>query len=99
MTRHLEGNLQAAGVDTRDMAEAEKKLAAELEQVRNACASNSEQVKELERSRFASRRADLQTQYADAQKSGDMTDIANLQRALGVLSEIEVESQLKIQRE
>ncbi|WP_374981847.1 hypothetical protein PSGK_15350 [Pseudomonas solani] len=99
VARQLEGNLQAASVDTRDMAEAEKKLAAELEQARNACASYSEQVKELERSRFASRLNELQTQYADAQKSGDMTAIANLQRALGVLSDIEVASQQKIQRE
>ncbi|WP_236211326.1 tape measure protein [Metapseudomonas otitidis] len=53
----------------------------------------------LERSRFNSRRSDLQGQLADAQRSGDMTAISNLQRALSTLAEIEAESAQKAQRE
>ena len=43
----------------------------------------------LERSKFASRRADLQQQIAEAQKSGDSTSLANLNRAMSTLRQIE----------
>lgn len=43
----------------------------------------------LERSKMASRRADLQQQIAEAQKSGDSTSLANLNQAMSTLRQIE----------
>lgn len=94
--RTLEGAISAAKDRMQQLQAGTRNTLASLQEELMGLRGEAEA---LERSRFASRRTDLQTQYADAQKSGDMTAIANLQRALGVLAEIETESLQKTQRE
>ncbi len=53
----------------------------------------------LDRSKFASRKADLQKQITDAQASGDNNALQNLMQAMGTLREIESETNRKREQE
>lgn len=54
---------------------------------------------DIERRRFAGRRRELQAQLAEAQAGGDSQAVANASRALGLLRQIESESEAKRQAE
>lgn len=54
---------------------------------------------DIERRRFAGRRRELQAQLAEAQAGGDSQAVANASRALGLLRQIESESDAKRQAE
>ncbi|PKF72669.1 tape measure domain-containing protein [Pseudomonas fluvialis] len=54
---------------------------------------------DIERRRFAGRRRELQAQLAEAQAGGDSQAVANASRALGLLRQIESESEAKRQSE
>lgn len=62
-----------------------------LEQLNDELLQLKGTQEEIEASRMASRRRDLQSQLAEAQKAGDQTSMVNLQQALRTLSEIEDE--------
>ncbi len=53
----------------------------------------------MDRSRFNSRKAELQQQLAEAQGSGDMNAVQNLMTALATLQQIQAETDAKRQRE
>ncbi|WP_339079620.1 phage tail length tape measure family protein [Pseudomonas sp. TMP9] len=55
-------------------------------------------TEEIERRKFASRQRELQTQLAEAQAGGDSQAVANAQRALGMLRQIEAETAQQRQR-
>ena len=54
---------------------------------------------DIERRRFAGRRRELQAQLAEAQAGGDSQAVANASRSLGLLRQIESESEAKRQAE
>lgn len=53
---------------------------------------------DIERRRFASRRRELETQLDEARQSGDPNAMANLQRSLGLLRQIEAETAAQSER-
>lgn len=55
-------------------------------------------TEEIERRKFAARQRELQTQLAEAQAGGDSQAVANAQRALGMLRQIEAETAQQRQR-
>lgn len=55
-------------------------------------------TEEIERRKFAARQRELQTQLAEAQAGGDSQSVANAQRALGTLRQIEAETAQQRQR-
>lgn len=94
--RTLEGAIESAKQRMQQLQEGSKQTLASLQEELMGLRGETEA---LERSRFASRKAELQSQYAEAQKGGDMAAVSNLQRALSTLAEIEAESAQKTQRE
>jgi tape measure domain-containing protein len=56
-------------------------------------------TEEIERRRFNARQRELQTQLAEAQAGGDSQAVANAQRALGMLRQIEAETAQQRQRD
>lgn len=85
----LESAIEAANQKMRQMGDSTRStlegLQMELLQLKGT-------EEEIEKARFASRRRELQAQQAEARQSGDGAAVANLQRALRTLSEIERES-------
>lgn len=85
----LESAIEAANQKMRQMGESTRStlegLQMELLQLKGT-------EEEIEKARFASRRRDLQAQQAEARRSGDSAAVANLQRAIATLSEIEQET-------
>lgn len=55
-------------------------------------------TEEIERRKFAARQRELQLQLAEAQSGGDSQAVANAQRALGMLRQIEAETAQQRQR-
>lgn len=92
--RTLEGAIESAKQRMQQLKEGSQQTLASLQEELMGLRGETEA---LERSKFAGRRADLQTQYAEAQRGGDLNAISNLQRALSTLSEIESESLQKSQ--
>lgn len=56
-TKRAEEAAQAAGIDTRKLAEEEKRLAAEVDKAKEAVADNTKQLRDLERQQRAASRA------------------------------------------
>jgi len=94
--RTLEGAIQSA---KERLAQLRDGTANTLTSLQEELMNLRGETEALERSRFEGRRRDLQTQYAEAQKSGDLTAVSNLQKALSTLREIEAESLAKTERE
>lgn len=92
----LESAIEAANQKMRQMGDSTRStlegLQMELLQLKGT-------EEEIEKARFASRRRELQAQHAEARQSGDGAAVANLQKALRTLNEIERESsQQRIQQ-
>lgn len=56
-TKRAEEAAQAAGIDTRNLAEAEKRLASEVDRAKTAVTDNTKQLRDLERQQRAAARA------------------------------------------
>ncbi|QJD58199.1 tape measure protein [Pseudomonas sp. gcc21] len=56
-TKEMEAAAQAAGIDTRNLSEEEKRLAAEVDRAKTAVTGNTKQLRELERQQRAAGRA------------------------------------------
>lgn len=94
--RTLEGAIEGARQKMQQLQEGSK---ATLTSLSEELLGLRGQTEALERSKFASRRADLQRQIADAQKGGDATSVANLQQAMRTLRQIESETGQKRQQD
>jgi tape measure domain-containing protein len=92
--RTLEGAIEAARQKMQQLQEGSKATLTSLSEELMGLRGETEA---LERSKFAGRRADLQQQIVDAQKSGDTTSLANLNKALSALRQIESETGQKRQ--
>lgn len=84
--RTLEGALDGARQKMEQLQQGSKTTLASLQEELMGLRGETEA---LERSKFASRRAELQQQIIDAQKSGDSTSLSNLNRAMSTLRQIE----------
>lgn len=94
--RTLESAIASAEEKVKQLGEGSKTTLASL---REELAGLRGEQEAVDRSRFASRRAELQQQYAEAQGSGDMNAVKNLSDALATLRKIEEETNAKRQRE
>jgi tape measure domain-containing protein len=84
--RTLEGALESARQKMEQLQQGSQSTLASLQEELMGLRGETEA---LERSKFNSRRADLQQQIVEAQKSGDSTSLANLYKAMSTLSQIE----------
>ncbi|WP_416311169.1 tape measure protein [Pseudomonas sp. W03] len=94
--RTLESAIASAEEKVKQLGEGSKTTLASL---REELAGLRGEQEAVDRSRFASRRSELQQQYAEAQGSGDLNAVKNLADALATLRQIEVETNVKRQQE
>lgn len=94
--RTLEGAIASAEEKVKQLGEGSKTTLASL---REELAGLRGEQEAVDRSRFAGRRSELQTQLAEAQGSGDLNAVQNLSKALSTLREIEEETNAKRQRD
>lgn len=94
--RTLEGAIEGARQKMQQLQEGSKST---LTSLREELMGLRGETEDLERSKFAGRRADLQQQIADAQKAGDPNALNNLQQAMATLRQIESETTQKRQQE
>lgn len=94
--RTLESALESARQKMEQLQQGSKTTLASLQEELMGLRGETEA---LERSKFASRRADLQQQIAEAQKSGDSTSLANLNQAMSTLRQIEDATSQQRQRQ
>ncbi|OBY48679.1 phage tail length tape measure family protein [Pseudomonas sp. AU12215] len=87
--RQLEGAIDSARQRMQQLQEGSKQTLTSLQE---ELAGLRGETEALDRSKFASRKADLQKQITDAQASGDNNALQNLQRAMATLREIESET-------
>lgn len=92
--RTLEGAIEGARQKMQQLQEGSKATLTSLSEELMGLRGETEA---LERSKFASRRADLQQQIVEAQKGGDSTALNNLQQAMATLRQIEAETGQKRQ--
>lgn len=94
--RTLESAIASAEEKVRQIGESSRTTFASLREELAGLRGESE---DLDRSRFASRRTELQQQLAEAQGSGDLNAVKNLSDALATLRQIESETDAKRQRD
>lgn len=94
--RTLEGAIEGARQKMQQLQEGSKST---LTSLREELMGLRGETEDLERSKFAGRRAELQQQIADAQKAGDPNALNNLQQAMATLRQIESETTQKRQQE
>lgn len=94
--RTLEGAIEGARQKMQQLQEGSKST---LTSLREELMGVRGETEDLERSKFAGRRAELQQQIADAQKAGDPNALNNLQQAMATLRQIESETTQKRQQE
>lgn len=94
--RQLESAIEAANQKIQQLKEGSKST---LVSLREELAGLRGEQEAVDRSRFNSRRAELQQQLAEAQGSGDMNAVQNLMTALATLQQIQAETDAKRQRE
>ena len=94
--RTLESAIASAEEKVKQLGEGSKTTLASL---REELAGLRGEQEAVDRSRFASRRSELQQQYAEAQGSGDLNAVKNLADALATLRQIEEETNAKRQQE
>lgn len=87
--RQLEGAIDSARQRMEQLQEGSKQTLASLQEELAGLRGEQEAV---DRSKFASRKADLQTQLTAAQASGDNNAIQNLMQAMATLRQIESET-------
>ncbi|MFU2925669.1 tape measure domain-containing protein, partial [Pseudomonas aeruginosa] len=94
--RQLESAIEAANQKIQQLKEGSKST---LVSLREELAGLRGEQEAVDRSRFNSRKAELQQQLAEAQGSGDMNAVQNLMTALATLQQIQAETDAKRQRE
>ncbi|OWP50817.1 tape measure domain-containing protein [Pseudomonas nitroreducens] len=94
--RTLEGAIASAEEKVKQLGESSKTTVASL---REELAGLQGDQEAIDRSRFAGRKSELQQQLAEAQGSGNYEAVQNLTKALGMLRQIEAETDAKRQRE
>lgn len=94
--RTLESAIASAEEKVRQIGESSRTTFSSL---REELAELRGESEDLDRSRFASRRTELQQQLAEAQGSGDLNAVKNLSDALATLRQIESETDAKRQRD
>ncbi len=94
--RQLESAIEAANQKIQQLKEGSKST---LVSLREELAGLRGEQEAVDRSRFNSRKAELQQQLAEAQGSGDMSAVQNLMTALATLQQIQAETDAKRQRE
>ncbi|SDH49569.1 tape measure protein [Pseudomonas panipatensis] len=87
--RQLESTIESAKQRMQQLGEGSKQTLASLQEELAGLRGEQEAV---DRSKFASRKADLQKQLADAQAGGDLNAVQNLMAAMGTLRQIEEET-------
>lgn len=87
--RQLEGAIDSARQRMQQLQEGSKQTLTSLQE---ELAGLRGETEALDRSKFASRKADLQKQITDAQASGDNNALQNLMRAWSTLGQIESET-------
>lgn len=94
--RQLEGAIDSARQRMQQLQEGSKQTLTSLQE---ELAGLRGEAEALDRSKFASRKADLQKQITDAQAAGDNNALQNLMKAMGTLREIESETNRKREQE
>lgn len=92
--RQLESTIDSAKQRMQQLGEGSKQTLASL---REELAGLRGEQEAADRSKFNSRKQDLQGQLADAQKAGDLNAVQNLMQALGTLQQIQAETDAKRQ--
>lgn len=92
----LESAIQAAQQRMEQMASSTRST---LESLQDELDQLQGRTEDIERRRFAARRRELEAQLAEAQAGGDAQAVANAARALGMLRQIEAETEQKRQAE
>lgn len=93
--RTLETAIDSAKDRMRELGESSQQTLSSLQDELDQLQGNQE---ELERRRFAGRRRELEGQLEEARQSGDPNAVANLQRSLSVLRQIEAETAAQAER-
>lgn len=88
----LESAIQAAQQRMEQMASSTRST---LESLQDELDQLQGRTEDIERRRFAARRRELEAQLAEAQAGGDAQAVANAARALGMLRQIEAETEQK----
>ncbi|WP_160286545.1 tape measure protein [Pseudomonas knackmussii] len=92
--RQLESTIDSAKQRMQQLGEGSKQTLASLQEELAGLRGEQEAA---DRSKFNSRKQDLQAQLADAQKAGDLNAVQNLMQALGTLQQIQAETDAKRQ--
>lgn len=92
--RQLESSIDSAKQRMQQLSEGSRDTLASL---REELAGLRGEQDAVDRSRFNSRKQDLTTQLADAQKAGDLNAVQNLMQALATLQQIQAETDAKRQ--
>ncbi len=94
--RTLEGAIASAEEKVKQLGESSKTTVTSLREELAGLRGDQEAV---DRSRFAGRKSELRQQLAEAQGAGNFEAVQNLTQALGMLRQIEAETDAKRQRE
>jgi len=92
--RQLESTIDSAKQRMQQLSEGSRDTLASL---REELAGLRGEQEAVDRSKFNSRKQDLQAQLADAQKAGDLNAVQNLMQALTTLQQIQAETDAKRQ--
>ncbi|MGF6695222.1 tape measure domain-containing protein [Metapseudomonas resinovorans] len=93
--RTLESAIDSAKDRMRELGESSQQTLSSLQDELDQLQGNQE---DIERRRFAGRRRELESQMEEARQSGDPNAVANLQRSLSLLRQIEAETAAQSER-